>query len=67
VKAGFNLIKNIVGEDGISRIKPVYDLWNESKNAIERDCLAIDNEALVNRLRGGAESVRVENEYLIND
>lgn len=67
VKAGFNLIKNVVGEDGISRIKPVYDLWNESKNAIERDCLAIDNEALVNRLRGGAESVRVENEYLIND
>ena len=45
----------------------MYDLWNESKNAIERDCLAIDNEALVNRLRGGAESVRVENEYLIND
>lgn len=67
VKAGFNLIKNVVGEDGISRIKPVFDLWNESKNAIERDCLTIDNEALVNRLRGGAESVEVKNEYLVND
>ena len=65
VKAGFNLIKNVVGEDGISRIKPVLDLWNESKNAIERDSLAIDNEALVNRLRSGAESVRVERDYIV--
>lgn len=64
-KASFNLIKNVVGEDGISRIRPVDDLWNESKNAIERDCLTIDNEALVNRICGGNRTVEVQNEYQI--
>lgn len=67
VKASFNLIKNVVGENGISCVKSVFDLWSESKNAIERDCLAIDNEALVNRLRGGAEKIEVEKDYIIFD
>lgn len=65
-KVSFNLIKNVVGEDGISRIRTVYDLWNECSNAIERDCLAIDNEALVNRICGGNKSVEVCKEYEIN-
>lgn len=65
VKVSFNLVKNIVGEDGISRIRTVFDLWNESKNAIERDCLAIDNEALVNRLCGSNKSIEIEKEYQI--
>ena len=65
VKASFNLIKNVVGEDGISRIRPVYDLWNDTKNAIERDCLAIDNEALVNRICGNCNSVEMNYEYYI--
>lgn len=66
VKASFNLIKNVVGEDGISRIRPVYDLWNETKNAIERDCLAIDNEALVNRLCGSNKTIEIEREYQLD-
>ena len=66
VKASFNLIKNVVGEDGISRIRPVYELWNETKNAIERDCLAIDNEALVNRLCGSNKTIEIEREYQLD-
>lgn len=65
-KVSFNLIKNVVGEDGISRIRIVYDLWNECSNAIERDRLAIDNEALVNRICGGNKSVEVCKEYEID-
>lgn len=65
VKVSFNLIKNVVGEDGIARVKLVYELWQEATNAIERDCLVIDNEALVNRLRGGCETVKIDKEYNI--
>lgn len=64
-KISFNLIKNVVDEDGISRIRTVYDLWNESSNAIERDCFKIDNEALVNRICGRNKSVEVVEEYEI--
>ena len=62
-KVSFNLIKNVVDEDGIARVHTVYDLWCESTNAIERDCLVIDNEALVNRLRGVRETVEMKEEY----
>lgn len=65
-KVEFNLIKNVVGEDGISRIRPIYDLWRESANAVEKDCLAIDNETLVNRLCGSNRSVKVEQNYKID-
>lgn len=61
----FNLIKNVVGEDGIARVRPVYELWQECTNAIEKDCLAIENEALVNRLRGECKNVEMKEEYNI--
>ena len=66
VRASFNLIKNVVGEDGISRIRLVIDLWNECKNAIERDCLSIDNETLVNRLCGTNATIQPKYEYYIS-
>lgn len=61
----FSIVKNMVNEDGISCAHPLYDLYQKCGNAIERDCLSIDNEAIVNRFRGSNESVEIEKEYFV--
>lgn len=64
-KATFNIVKNVVNEDGISCCHLLYDLIQSCGNAIERDFLSIDNEAIVNRLIGGNTSVDIQKEYTI--
>ena len=64
-KVTFNVVKNVLGEDGISYVRPLYDIYQDSVNAIERDCLAIDNEAIVNRLCGTSVTRTVKKEYEI--
>jgi poly-gamma-glutamate synthesis protein (capsule biosynthesis protein) len=64
-KVTFNVVKNVIGEDGISYVRPLYDIYQDCVNAIERDCLAIDNEAIVNRLCGTSVTRTVKNEYEI--
>lgn len=59
----FSVIVNVVGEDGVSRTMPVKDYFDSLSSAIERDRLLIDNEAVVNRFRGGRERVTIEDEY----
>ena len=65
-KVTFSIVKNVVDEDGVSYVHPLYDLYNSCESAVERDCLAIDNEAIVNRFRGGCKSVKIEQEYLVS-
>lgn len=65
-KVSFNIVKNVVAEDGVSYVRPLYQLYQECGNAIERDCMAIDNEAIVNRLCGTGVSREVKEEYEIS-
>lgn len=64
-KVTFNVVKNIVKEDGVSYAMPVHNLYQECANAIERDCLLIDNEAIVNRICGTRDDITMEKEYTI--
>lgn len=65
-KVTFNVVKNVVEEDGISYVQPLFDIYQRSGNSIERDCLTIDNEAIVNRLCGTRIAREIKNEYEIN-
>ena len=64
-KVTFNVVKNVMDEDGVSYVRPLFELYQECGNAIERDCLIIDNEAIVNRLCGTGNTIEVKNEYEI--
>ena len=64
-KVTFNVVKNVMDEDGVSYVRPLFELYQECGNAIERDCLAIDNEAIVNRLCGTGDTIEMKNEYEI--
>ena len=64
-KVTFNVVKNVIGEDGISYVRPLYVIYQNCVSAIERDCLAIDNEAIVNRLCGTSVTRTVKKEYEI--
>lgn len=64
-KVTFNVVKNVVAEDGVSYVHPLYDIYQKCGNAIERDCLSIDNEAIVNRLCGTGLAREVKKEYEI--
>lgn len=64
-KVTFNIVKNVVDEDGISCCHLLYDLIQSCGNAIERDFLSIDNEAIVNRFIGNNATVDIQKEYTI--
>ncbi|MGN1229327.1 MAG: CapA family protein [Prevotella sp.] len=65
VKATFDVIKSVVGEDGIARVIPTKDLYENESNSSKREYLLVENEAVVNRFRGGAESVLPELDYVL--
>lgn len=65
MKKTFSIVKNVIGEDGIARVYPLFDLYNSTQSMIEKECLAIDNEAIVNRLTGNHTSVDMRFEYIL--
>ena len=61
----FNVTKSVVGEDGITRVKEVSDIYRSLTNKTERERLTIDNEAVVNRFAGWSKSIEPQREYHI--
>ena len=64
-KITFSVVKNVVESDGISYTYPVFDLYNLLEGRIAKEELCIENEAVVNRFKGGAASVLPEFDYVI--
>lgn len=48
-KLSFDIVKNVVGEDGISRIIPIVDLYNSLTSAIEKERLFVEVQAVASR------------------
>lgn len=65
VKLSFNVTRCVVGEDGVTRVKEVSDIYNATTNKTERERLMIDNEAVVNRFAGWSKSFEPQREYVI--
>lgn len=49
-KLTFSIVKNVVGEDGISRVFPVSDLFSQLNSPIDRERLLIEVQAVANRV-----------------
>lgn len=64
-KLNFNVTRCVVGEDGITRVKEVSELYKSMKNKTERERLMIDNESVVNRFIGLSKSFEPRREYEI--
>ena len=65
VKATFNVIKSVVGEDGIARVIQTKNLYENETNSSKREYLLVENEAVVNRFRGGAKCILPQLNYLL--
>lgn len=64
-KISFSIIKNIVGNDNISRPIPVHILYDSLETAIERDFLKVEVEAVVNRIMGTGMGIDIKDEYIL--
>lgn len=62
-KASFSIVKNVVGDDGISTTFPLLDWYNSRENKVEKESIEIENEAIVNRVLGSAKSVQIQEIY----
>ncbi len=49
-KSTFTIVKNIVGDDGISRVYPVSNLIDTLTTPIEKERLSIEVQAVANRV-----------------
>ena len=67
IKMTFDTVKSIVDDDGYTRVIPVIKLLETERNAAKRDRLLMENEAVVNRFRGTAETVLMDREYSFPD
>ena len=65
IKLTFNVTRCMIGEDGITRVVEVSELYNRLTNKSERERLMIDNESVVNRFAGWAKSFEPYKEYVI--
>lgn len=59
----FDVVKNIVDEDGCAHTVPVTELYANEKNCAQRDRLAMEVECVVNRVRGTGGNVAIAREY----
>lgn len=50
IKNSFTIVKNVVGEDGISRVYPVSELINILTSPIEKERLMVEVQAVANRV-----------------
>ena len=64
-KCTFQLTKCIIDDCGITKVKPIYDLYTNESVLTQKERLSIDNEALVNRLISAKEAFVPEFEYSI--
>lgn len=65
VKATFDVTKSVVGEDEIARVIPTKYLYENETNSSKREYLLVENEAVVNRFRGGAKCILPQLNYLL--
>lgn len=62
-KITFSVTKTIVKPNGLAICVPVEDLFKERMSEFDRECLILENEAVVNRFRGTSGTVEIEPEY----
>ena len=62
----FDIVKNIVAEDGCTSVVPVVDLLAKEQNAAQRDRLLMENEAVVNRFRNTGDDITPQREYSVH-
>lgn len=65
-KVSFSIVINVVNQDGIAVTLPLYDYYNTLQNTIRKECLAINNECIVNRFIGNNKNIAIEKEYWID-
>jgi poly-gamma-glutamate synthesis protein (capsule biosynthesis protein) len=65
-KVTFNVLKCVVEPDGFSTVQQVFDLITNEKNAILRERLIVENEAVVNRFSGSSDTVLPQREYYLS-
>lgn len=63
VGADFSVLKSLPDGNGGALVMPVSELHARERNLFARERLAIENEVAVNRFRGGAETVGVQEKY----
>lgn len=62
----YNIVKTIVAPDGFASVYPVLELIDNEKDAISRERLLIENEAVVNRFSGMSGTVTPQFNYIFN-
>ncbi len=62
-RATFNIVKTVVDPDGFASVHLVSELIANEKNAVARERLLVENEAVVNRFGGMAGSVSPQVNY----
>lgn len=59
----FDVVKNVVDEDGCTHVLPVTDVLHMVENASARDRLLMEVEIVVNRFRGTCDDIAIQREY----
>ena len=60
----FNVVKNLVDDDGLAHVMPVDEIFATLKNATAVDRLRMEVEFVVNRFTGGLDDVDVKREFM---
>lgn len=63
----FSVLKSVSNGYGGAVVVPVPQLLSETHDLFARERLILENEAVVNRFRGGSSTVAVAEEYTFND
>lgn len=64
-KQSFSIVKNVVGSDGISRVIPVYSLYQQLQSAIDKERLIYESEAIAIRFTTTLHNNPIEKEIII--
>ena len=63
LSASFQVTRTVVEPDGFALVRPVSDYYRDATDLLVKEKIMIDNEAVVNRFRGGCENVAVQSVY----
>ncbi|MBK6959461.1 MAG: CapA family protein [Nitrosomonas sp.] len=63
-KITYSVVKTVLELDGVASVRSVVDLIAKEKNAVSRERLIIENEAVVNRFGGMSKTIDPQDHYI---